>query len=130
MSGPPSSFAEAPSMNAPAGSSDIGVPTVLAPYKRMGTDVVSRKLDIFPYPNGSVNSSNASQILRFDFPPSVMLDCTSQGLEFSFTLNVTGAGATSATDWKRICAMPGECLGHLINTIRVYINNEMVEETL
>lgn len=117
-------------MNSPAGSSDIGVPTVLAPYKRMGTDVVSRKLDIFPYPNSSVNSTNASQVLRFDFPPSVMLDCTNQGLELNFTLAITANSSLSASTFSRIQAFPGECLGHLINTIRVYINNEMVEETL
>lgn len=130
MSGPPATYSEAPSMAGPAATSDTALPVVMAPYKRAGTDVVSRQLDIFPYPNGTVNSSNASQILRFDLPPSVMLDTISQGLEFNFKLQIIANSSLASDTFKRIQAMPGECLGHLINTIRTYINNEMVEETL
>lgn len=119
-------------MGKPGPTSKMGVPSMLLPFTRLGTDIVERQLDIFPYPNSNINSSNASQIMRFDFPPSVMLDCTAQGLELDFmfkVVDVATMGSLSNT-LKRVQAFPGECCGHLINTIRTYINNEMVEETL
>jgi hypothetical protein len=117
-------------MGRQATGSEMAVPAMLLPFKRSGTDIVERQLDIFPYPNANVTSQNASQILRFDFPPSVMLDMTNQGLELSFNLIITRNSSLNADVFSRIQAIPGECMGHLINTIRVYINNEMVEETL
>src|SRR5580692_613819 len=116
MSGAPSSFSQGAIMTPSAGA-DMGVPGVMLPFKRTGTDVVSRKLDIFPYPVAQITSANASQVLRFDFPPSVMYDGISQGLELSFTLAVTGNSISDQTVFSRIQCFPGERMGHLINTI-------------
>lgn len=97
----------------------------MMPFMRFGTDVIERLLTVIPYPQASITSTNCSQPLRFDFPPGTMLDCTQQGLKLQFTMRINRAANASVGSGK-VMPFPGECMGHLVNTQRVFVNNEQV----
>jgi hypothetical protein len=98
---------------------EIVIPQALAPFQRVWTDVVERPLDIFPFPNQQINSSNCSQIIRFDFPGNQFLDVVHRPMYLEFNIQIAGGTALLA----KYC-------GYLINTIRVFVNNELTEEIL
>lgn len=101
---------------------EIVIPQALAPFQRVWTDTVERPLDIFPFPNTTITSSNCSQIIRFDFPGNQFLDVVHRQMMLEFTLSVPLAGTTPA--------QVADYCGYLISTIRVFVNNELTEEIL
>lgn len=105
----------------PGGAPIVHVPEKVAPFERVFTDVVERTVDIFPNPNSTINSSNSGQIVRFDMPTNNFLDMTSTGKPLELELNLKTGQAGD---------IPGNLLGHLIQNIRVFINNEQTQETL
>ncbi len=87
---------------------------------RQFTDIVARTLTLNPYPNPNVTSSNASQTMTFTVPQANFLDISSRPLTLEFTLKIPSCSGDR----------PGPFLGHLFQTIRVFINNCLVSEVL
>lgn len=125
MSGPPPKFSQATTIADGLGPAPIAVPAVFVPFKRAPTDAISRQLNIYPLVQ-TFTSSNSGQVVRFDLPAGYLLSTSAQGLELDFRLQITRVG----TDTLSPISFPAERCGHLFNTARTFINNELIEETL
>lgn len=107
------------------GLQGLALPKKYAPFVRDLSDVTERQLKITPYPNVSITSTNCASVVRFELPPSGLLDLSEEGLYLDFNMQLLQPDG-SATLGSRI----GPYFGHLLKEVRVYINNELVEECI